>query len=295
MEKVNLATVFKECRSMMAPLAGKRHLSLNIKTDVSGYVIADYTRLKQVLLNLLSNAIKYNVEHGSVSLEMIQKENNIVQICVIDTGKGISEELLKEVFQPFNRLNAACNIEGTGIGLSISKQLIEMMKGKIHVTSKLNAGSKFCIELPGELDITSATETDLMSTSSKTAIDTSTTQQHNILVAEDNPTNQALILNQLEALGYTADIAKDGQEALNKMTNHDYQLLLTDCNMPMIDGYELAKTIRASGNDKLPIIALTADAFPEKKAACLDAGMDGQITKPVNLETLKATLGKYLK
>ena len=295
MEKVNLSTVFKECRSMMAPLAGKQHLSLNIKTEVSGYVIADYTRLKQVLLNLLSNAIKYNVEHGSVSLEMIQKENNIVQICVIDTGKGISEELLKEVFQPFNRLNAACNIEGTGIGLSISKQLIEMMKGKIHVTSKLNAGSKFCIELPGELDTTSTTETDLMSTSSKTAIDTSTTQNHNILVAEDNPTNQALILNQLEALGYSADIAEDGQEALNKMTNHDYQLLLTDCNMPLIDGYELAKTIRASGNDKLPIIALTADAFPEKKSACLDAGMDGQITKPVDLETLKATLGKYLK
>ena len=170
-----------------------------------------------------------------------------------------------------------------------------MMAGEINVTSKPNVGSRFCIELQGELEVSSAIEPDLMSTSSQTAIDTSTTQQHSILVAEDNPTNQALILNQLEALGYTADIAKDGKEALNKMTSNDYQLLLTDCNMPQIDGYELAKTIRASGNDRLTIIALTADAFPEKKAACLDAGMDGQITKPVNLETLKATLGQYLK
>jgi CheY-like chemotaxis protein len=116
----------------------------------------------------------------------------------------------------------------------------------------------------------------------------------NILVAEDNPTNQTLILSQLEALGYAADLAKNGQEALNKIVNSDYQLLLTDCNMPLIDGYKLARTIRQSGNQQLPIIALTADAFPEKKEECLKAGMNGQITKPVDLQTLKDTLEKYL-
>ena len=292
-EKVNLSTVFTECRSMISPLAIKNKLSLEINTEINGYVIADYTRLKQVLLNLLSNAVKYNVENGSISLQVLQKENDIVQICIIDTGKGISEDLLKEIFQPFNRLNAACNIEGTGIGLSISKQLIEMMKGKIHVTSKLDTGSKFCIELPGTFSI--ASEKSNAPSSSKTLLNTNNSSHHNILVAEDNPTNQALILNQLEALGYSADIAQNGQEALDKIHNNDYQLLLTDCNMPLINGYELAKTIRDRGNRKLPIIALTADAFPDKKTACLDAGMNDQITKPVDLETLKLTLERYLK
>jgi len=96
-------------------------------------------------------------------------------------------------------------------------------------------------------------------------------------------------------LGYSADIAKDGQEALNKMSQNDYQLLLTDCNMPLLDGYELTKAVREKGNSDLPIIALTADAFPDKKADCLNAGMSDLITKPVDLKTLKQTLKKYLK
>ncbi len=125
-------------------------------------------------------------------------------------------------------------------------------------------------------------------------LNTKMVSNHNILVAEDNPTNQTLILNQLSALGYEADLAKNGQEALNKLLNNSYQLLLTDCNMPLVDGYKLTKTIREEGNNKLSIIALTADAFPETKAQCLKAGMNDQITKPVDLDTLKYTLEKYL-
>jgi PAS domain S-box-containing protein len=294
MEQVNLSDVFQECRSMITPLAEQNSLSLDIKSETSGYVIADYTRLKQVMLNLLSNAIKYNVKNGSVSLKVLQKENGIVRISVIDTGTGISEELLQEIFQPFNRLNAACNIEGTGIGLSISKQLVEMMNGRIGVSSEINTGSEFWVELGGKLDITTAIEQESKSPSN-TSLTTDASSDQNILVAEDNPTNQTLILSQLAALGYTADLAKNGQEALNKIVNKEYQLLITDCNMPLIDGYKLARTIRDRGNHKLPIIALTADAFPEKKAECIKAGMDDQLTKPVNLQTLRDILEKYLK
>jgi PAS domain S-box-containing protein len=294
MEKVTLAECFKDVRAMISPLAEKNNLSLDINTETNGYVIADYTRLKQVMLNLLSNAIKYNIENGSVSLKVLQKDNDIVRIRIIDTGKGISQELLQEIFQPFNRLNAASNIEGTGIGLSISKQLVEMMNGSIGVNSTINEGSEFWIELPGNLNITTAVENESRPSLSDYALTSDSITTHNILVAEDNPTNQTLILNQLEALGYTADLAKNGQEALNKMVNNDYQLLLTDCNMPLVDGYKLAKTIRERGNHQLTIIALTADAFPEKKAECLKAGMNDQITKPVNLQTLKTTLEKYL-
>jgi len=294
MEQVSLSDIFQECRSMISPLAEQNDITLDIKSETSGYVIADYTRLKQVMLNLLSNAIKYNVKNGSVSLNALQKENGLVRISVIDTGTGISEELLQEIFQPFNRLNAAHNIEGTGIGLSISKQLVEMMNGSIGVSSKVSAGSEFWIELDGKLDITTAIEQETKSPSN-TPLHADSGLTKNILVAEDNPTNQTLILSQLAALGYSADLAKNGQEALNRLVNKEYQLLITDCNMPLVDGYKLARTIRDRGNHKLPIIALTADAFPEKKAECIKAGMDDHITKPVNLHTLRDILEKYLK
>jgi CheY-like chemotaxis protein len=101
-------------------------------------------------------------------------------------------------------------------------------------------------------------------------------------------------MNQLEALGYSADIASNGQEALNKLINNDYQLLITDCNMPIVDGYELARTIRDRGNNTLPIIALTADAFPGKRTECLQAGMSEQLTKPVDINALKSIIDNYL-
>jgi CheY-like chemotaxis protein len=217
-----------------------------------------------------------------------------VRICVIDTGKGITEEQLEDIFQPFNRLNAGVNIEGTGIGLSISKQLIEMMNGKIGVNSKVGEGSEFWIELNGKLDLQTTMEKESKTPSSQAAINGEAKPDHLILVAEDNPANQALILSQLEALGYSAELARNGQEALNMLVHNSYQLLITDCNMPLVDGYKLAKTIRERSNNSMPIIALTADAFPEKKAECLKAGMNDQITKPVNLESLKTMLEKYL-
>ena len=169
-----------------------------------------------------------------------------------------------------------------------------MMNGTIGVTSTINQGSEFWIELPGGLETTTAIEHHSKPEISRPPLNTETTLSHNILVAEDNPTNQTLILSQLKALGYEADLVKNGQEALNKLINHNYQLLLTDCNMPLVDGYKLTKTIRENGNNNLPIIALTADAFPETKALCLKAGMNDQVTKPIDLYTLKHTLEKYL-
>jgi PAS domain S-box-containing protein len=294
MEKVCLSDVFKDCLSMIEPLAKKNDITLNIKADTPGYVIADYTRLKQVMLNLLSNAIKYNREHGSVTIKVVQKEKSIIRISISDTGKGISKELIKEIFQPFNRLNVAGNIEGTGIGLSISKELVDMMKGSIGVTSTVNTGSEFWIELPGRLDVVNNQENRQASKLAAVPKLDPASSAHTILIAEDNLTNQALLRNQLESLGYQADMVKDGQEALAQMADHDYQLLITDCNMPVLDGYKLARTIRERGNNTLPIIALTADAFPEKRAACLQAGMNEQLTKPVDLKTLKAAVEKFL-
>lgn len=294
LEQVSLANVCSQCHSMISPLARPNNISLQINTDTDGYVIADYTRLKQVILNLLSNAIKYNKKQGSVSLEISQKENSIVRISITDTGKGISNELQQEIFQPFYRLNTASSIEGTGIGLSISKQLIEMMSGKIGVTSKINEGSTFWLELPGRLDANTSMKPESNPALSDISINSSSQSNHTILVAEDNSTNQILILSQLKALGYTADLVENGQQALNKMFEKNYDLLLTDCNMPLVNGYELAKAIRQTGNADLPIVAITADAFPETKSKCIKAGMNDQITKPVELATLKNTIEKYI-
>ncbi|HEB82259.1 MAG TPA: response regulator [Gammaproteobacteria bacterium] len=292
LEKVNLADTLSECQAMIAPLAEQNQLSLDINTRVEGYVIADYTRLKQVMLNLLSNAIKYNRKNGSIRIRIKQKQDDRIYIGIIDTGPGISEELQQEIFQPFNRLNAASNIEGTGIGLSISKQLMEMMGGSIGVISKIDEGSEFWIELPGKLAMTTAIESETRAP--RLEVLDNPDSSVSILVAEDNPTNQALILNQLEALGFTADLVENGQEALSAIARKDYQLLITDCNMPVMDGYKLAHTLRQRGYSQLPILALTADAFPEKRADCIKAGMNDLITKPVDLKTLKNMLEKYL-
>lgn len=298
-EKINLHDILEECHAMVLPLTEKNNLSLSFVATNDYYINADYTRLKQVMLNLLSNAIKYNVANGSVNFRAEKHINDIIRICITDTGTGISEKMLPDIFQAFNRVSTTNNIEGTGIGLSISKQLIEMMGGSISVSSVINQGSEFCIEISGGLYEKTASkiiaEDNRKTSESHQLPHTKATLNYKILVAEDNPINQTLILNQLETLGYKADLVKNGQEALDQLLDNTYQLLLTDCNMPVVDGYELAKTIREGGNTNLPIIALTADAFPEKKERCFKAGMNDQIIKPVDLDTLKRALEKHLK
>jgi CheY-like chemotaxis protein len=168
------------------------------------------------------------------------------------------------------------------------------MNGKLGFTNTPN-NTVYWIELPGIIARSSHNKHGRCNTAhNKTPTDKPDANFH-ILVAEDNSTNLKLILSQLEILGYNADQARNGFEALNKMINNNYHLLLTDCNMPVIDGYNLTKTIRRSGNDKTPIIALTADAFPQTRSKCIKAGMDDHITKPANLATMKSTLEKYLQ
>ncbi len=292
MQQVSLKEIISNCNAMILPLAEQHNVSLKMDIDTQGYIVADYTRLKQVMLNLLSNAIKYNKPAGSVSIRIDTLPKHRLRINIIDTGHGIDDSSITKIFQPFNRLNAASNIEGTGIGLSISKQLIEMMNGRIGANSKVGIGSEFWIELDGQLH--QIAEESGTNNTSETTLPAEPATDIRILVAEDNPTNQTLIYNQLKVLGYKADMVKNGEEALAKLEQRNYSLVLTDCNMPLIDGYQLATTIRENGNHALPIIALTADAFPEKRRQSLNAGMNDHITKPVNLETLKQAIERNL-
>ena len=296
MEPVSLIRVLKECRALVQPLADKTSIELSCAADFDGYVMADHTRLKQIILNLLSNAIKYNQENGKVSIRCSPLAKNRIRIEVQDSGYGIPENKLDSLFEPFSRLD--CNpkkIEGTGIGLSISKKLAEMMGGTLDVTSEVGQGSTFRIELKAYQRAGDKSGT-VEVTAPVSALDTgrtSVSRAQKILVAEDNATNLKLISSQINTLGYAADLARNGKEALEMAASRDYALVLTDCNMPVMNGYELATELRKR-NSPVPIIALTADAFPEREQECLTAGMNGRIIKPVTLEQLDGMLEKWM-
>jgi len=295
-ENVPLERVLKECKALIQPLADENNIRLDFITDFTGYVKADHTRLKQVILNLLSNAIKYNHDNGMVNVRSSYAADNRVRIVVEDNGYGIPQNRLLNLFEPFTRLETdPKKIEGTGIGLAISKKLTEMMNGTLNVQSEIGQGSIFWIELEGSQDDAylekSQGQPDLFSHVDAGIRESTHTLK--ILIVEDNPSNLKLISNQLRTLGYKADLASNGKEGLNLFRSNDYALVLTDCNMPIMDGYELATEIRKE-DTHIPVIALTADAFPEREQQCMSAGMNGRVIKPVNLQKLQQTLNKWI-
>ena len=295
-EPVALENILKECKSLIQPLADKNHIRLDFITNFNGYVMADHTRLKQIILNLLSNAIKYNHINGMVTVRCSYITENRVRIEVSDTGYGIPNNKLNSLFEPFNRLEINTKkIEGTGIGLTISKKLTDMMKGTLNVQSDVGQGSTFWIELEGFREsINNGTPQDLSAQVNKPEVNNSDSiHAQKLLIVEDNPSNLKLISSQLSVLGYKADLASNGKEALKMSQAIDYALILTDCNMPIMDGYELTAEIRKK-NNHIPVIALTADAFPEREQECLTAGMNDRIVKPVSLKQLDTMLEKWL-
>lgn len=295
-EQVKLEDLFTECKALITPLASEYKILLDFDTRFCGYARADHTRLKQVILNLLSNAIKYNRPNGSVTLRCSFIENKRVRIEIEDTGIGIPRDKIDNLFKPFDRLNIdSRDIEGTGIGLSISRQLTELMGGSMNVSSEAGRGSLFWIELAGSEQASPDQVAEPSAAFYATARGSEpVSRKRKILIVEDNPANLKLIANQLRTLGYKPDLASNGREALKMFHENDYALVLSDCNMPIMDGYKLATEIRASGDTTTPVIALTADAFPEREKECLLAGMNDRIVKPVGLHTLRITLERWL-
>jgi signal transduction histidine kinase/CheY-like chemotaxis protein len=296
LKQIWLDDVLADCHSLIKPMAAEKQIQLNFDSCRGIFVNADRTRLKQILLNLLSNAIKYNHHLGTVSLHCKAISETRVRIEVIDNGEGIPAKLQNRLFQPFNRLeDETQKNEGTGIGLSIAKHLTEIMCGAIGFESTIDNGSTFWIELDGGTSDVVLTKKPLGENEfippSLSTIETNALAK--ILVAEDNITNRKLIASQLNVLGYHFDLASNGKEALALHEKHNYTLILADCNMPVVDGYQLASAVRRSGDNKTPIIALTADAFPESEIKCRNAGMNDRMVKPVTLKRLKATLSKW--
>jgi EAL domain-containing protein (putative c-di-GMP-specific phosphodiesterase class I)/signal transduction histidine kinase len=281
------------------PLAQNRNIG--IEFDASWFenlnVVADSIRLKQVFLNLLTNAVKYNHENGTVSVVFEHGDDNLLRIGIRDTGVGISAEKLKELFQPFNRLGAEFSgVEGSGIGLVITRQLVDLMRGELEIDSKPGEGSTFWVTLelaptpkPGSLVDFPDPKT--------TRVNSSNGEASRILVAEDNLINQELMAAQLNILGYSADYVENGAQALELWQQGHYNLLLTDIRMPEMNGYELVQEIREQENGhgtRAPVIAITANALEADIEKCFAVGVDDVIPKPVELDDLRSALEKWV-
>ena len=297
LEPVSLPEVLAECHQMIVPRAQKRGIHLAFPTFVSPcFVTADRTRLKQVLINLLSNAIKYNRTGGSTRVECAETPTGSIRISVQDTGAGLSAELLAQLFQAFNRLGKeASPEEGTGIGLVLSKHLIEIMQGKIGATSEVGAGSIFWIELPHDPDAYSdyikAAKTEFAALPLVEPV-----RQSVVLYVEDNLANLELVE---KLIARRTDIqlltAKNGAEGITLAVSRVPDVILMDINLPGISGVEAMKILQLNPiTAHIPIVALSANAMPLDVANGLTAGFFKYVTKPINvngfMETLHFTL-----
>ena len=292
-------------------LANEKNLELKLTVDeklAEGYVY-DPLRVSQILNNFTSNAIKFT-PNGNIQIraELIAKGDgkDTVRLSVKDSGIGISPEQQQSLFKQYHQASAstARMYGGTGLGLSICRKLAQMMGGAVSMDSKLGEGSTFMLvlelpsaEMPNTAGSSSAEAAYGARAESLSPI-TSDGRAIRILVADDHPINRLLIKQQMEMLGLAMDEAPDGVAALSLWQSGNYDLVITDCNMPGMDGYELSQRIRSleldAGRPRTPIIAWTANAMTEDAEHCHAAGMDDVLTKPADLIVLKSMLSKFL-
>jgi PAS domain S-box-containing protein len=298
LEPVEICPVVEECLSLIQTQANKRGIQISHSGLAGMAVRADRTRLKQVLLNLLSNAVKYNHEGGSIRLSLEPREEEYLRIRVTDTGPGIAEEYLETLFQPFNRLDAEnSEIEGTGIGLTITRRIVEMMGGSIGVESTLGQGSSFWIDLP--MDTDSIFENEQGRPENPAASNIKEVKPHKeqtILYIEDNPSNIKLVAQLFSRRPHihliTAHLPELGIELALKRKP---RIILLDINMPGMDGYEVLQVIKRDPELKdTPVIAITANAMPSDITRGKAAGFDAYLTKPLNIQEFYQVVDKYL-
>ncbi|HEY8856239.1 MAG TPA: ATP-binding protein [Rugosibacter sp.] len=298
LEPISLAEVLYECQTMIEPQAQTRGISMAFtKFETPYFVNADQTRVKQALINLLSNAIKYNIVGGSVVVDCIVSTPGRIRIRVEDTGEGLAPEQLAQLFQPFNRLGKETSTEeGTGIGLVVTKQLVELMEGSIGAESTVGKGSVFWIEL----NLTAAPHA-AVGAAEPTAIDAAKvqagTQLHTLLYVEDNPANLMLVE---DLIARRPDIrllsAGDGNRGVEIARASRPDVILMDINLPGISGIHALKILTEDpATAHIPIIALSANAMPHDIEKGLEAGFFRYLTKPIKVTEFMETLDVALK
>ena len=287
-----------EALAVLRPQAAQRgvRLTWDVAANVPAYCAGDVARLRQVLVNLVGNAIKFTPAGAvAVYVEAVDAgAGRALHFAVRDTGIGIPTERLEQLFQPFSQLDAstARQYGGTGLGLAISKRLVELMGGAIWVESTLGVGSTFHVRLPvGDAAAPAAAAPVARAAAPASSARLAEGRPLRILLAEDNQVNQKVALRMLERLGYRADLAGNGIEALAAVRRAPNDVVLMDIQMPEMDGLEATRRIRGEPLGAQPrIIAMTANAMHGDRANCLAAGMDDYLAKPVRIEALSAAL-----
>lgn len=296
-EPVEVCAIVDECLSLVGTMADRRNIQMSHRGLKGITVYADRTRLRQALLNLLTNAIKYNREGGSVKLDVQHTDEKRLRILVTDTGLGISEVHLKELFQPFNRLDAEnSGIEGTGIGLTITRRIVEMMGGRVDVKSEVGMGSTFWIELPENPVADSFYEQRGHADDARQQTAIQDVTPRSVLYIEDNPSNIKVVSHFFGQRKHirllTACTPKAGIE-MALMEHPD--LILLDINMPEMDGYEVLSVLRAEARLRtIPVVALTANAMAKDIARGQTAGFAEYLTKPLDMKRFHAVVDELL-
>ena len=302
----NLAALLKNFIHGMGFRARDKGLNLIYEPDpqMPTHVRGDPSRLQQVLTNLVENAIKFT-HQGHIVLRTALVESApkflILEFSVEDSGIGIPKESQQMLFEDFTQLDASDSRQygGTGLGLAICRELCELMGGSIRVSDAPGGGSLFVFDIRVKLSARkskSSAKEDAMIT--HYSIRARKNAGYRLLLVEDHPINQQVARGMLKKLGFGTDIANDGREALDCLSQKEYHLVLMDCQMPVMDGYQATQAIRhqASGikNPNIPIIAMTANAMAGDRQRCLDAGMNDYLPKPIRQEMLSAMLEKWL-
>ncbi len=298
----SLAELLDDVVQMMLPKAQEKALKFNADTEaVAGQTyIGDPARLRQVMINLCSNALKFT-DQGSISLRIYKKHaakpgSEMIAIEVSDTGIGIPADKQQAIFDKFVQADTSINrrFGGTGLGLTITRKLVELMGGQITVESEPKQGSVFTVTLPLDIE-QQARKTE----SPETILDTRTPHAGRILLVEDNDANILVATTFLEMLGYPYDTAHDGKEAVDRIFATEYALVLMDIQMPGMSGFDATRVVRdqetRENMRRLPIIGLTAHALEGYRELCISKGMDGYLPKPFNLQDLKSILDSHIK
>jgi CheY-like chemotaxis protein/nitrogen-specific signal transduction histidine kinase len=306
----NLRLIIDDINRLLSYRADDRGIVLtyNFEPDVPINLKGDPNRVRQVVTNMVGNALKFT-EKGAVTVvvSLVSDHEGFVTIRfeISDTGIGIPESCLGSIFSPFTQADSSTTRKfgGTGLGLAICKQLAELMGGETGVTSEEGKGSTFWFTARFEKQSVAALKaaqdvtTHTLGVASR-VVDSLDDLTARILLAEDNLINQKVALHLLKALGYTADVVEDGQEAVNALAMINYDLVLMDCMMPNMGGFEATGIIRNQNseiiNHNVPVIAMTANTSKEDRDKCLEAGMDDYVPKPVKKEVLAAVLEKWL-
>lgn len=301
LEMLSYPDLIRSCVALSRPLAEKMNVDIVLQNIADVHVYADSVRLKQVLLNLISNAIKYNRPQGKVLIdsEIIEDDfNSKIRVHIRDNGPGIPSDRIPELFQPFNRLNAErTNIEGTGIGLVITRNLLELMNGKLGLHSEVDAGSDFWFELPlGQASQAFVDEEGDHANSISPFAYQEDGETQRVLYVEDNLANQKLLKQVFSRLrGLELFIVDSAEQVLPAVQAQQPHLILLDIHLNDASGYDIvAKLRQIPAYAQLPIIALTANAMPEDQERGMMAGFDAYLTKPIQISQLTQVMADYL-